>query len=71
MTGPPGAADALPHHILPAAAVLAGLAWPIADAVQLSAYDWPLGTDWSTARWVGLEAWRHAALAAGVDLDGA
>ena len=44
-------------YILPAAAVmLAGLAWPIADAVRLSFYDWPLGTDWSTARWVGLEA---------------
>jgi multiple sugar transport system permease protein len=44
-------------YILPAALVmLAGLAWPIADAVRLSFYDWPLGTDWSTARWVGLEA---------------
>jgi len=44
-------------YILPAAAVmLAGLAWPIADAVRLSFYDWPLGTDWATARWVGLEA---------------
>ena len=44
-------------YILPAAAVmLAGLAWPIADAVRLSFYDWPLGTDWSAARWVGLEA---------------
>ena len=36
--------------------MVAGLAWPIADAVRLSFYDWPLGTDWSTARWVGLEA---------------
>jgi multiple sugar transport system permease protein len=44
-------------YILPAALVMvAGLAWPIADAVRLSFYDWPLGTDWSTARWVGLEA---------------
>lgn len=44
-------------YILPAVLVmLAGLAWPIIDAVRLSLYDWPLGTDWSTARWVGLEA---------------
>lgn len=44
-------------YILPAVAVmLAGLAWPIVDAVRLSFHDWPLGTDWSTARWVGLEA---------------
>lgn len=44
-------------YILPAAVVmLAGLAWPIADAVRLSFYDWPLGTDWTSARWVGLEA---------------
>lgn len=44
-------------YILPAVAVmLAGLAYPIADAVRLSFYDWPLGTDWSAARWVGLEA---------------
>ena len=45
-------------YILPAVVVmLAGLAYPIADAVRLSFYDWPLGTDWSSARWVGLEAY--------------
>jgi len=44
-------------YILPAVLVMvAGLAYPIADAVRLSFYDWPLGTDWATARWVGLEA---------------
>ena len=37
--------------------MLAGLVYPIADAVRLSFHDWPLGTDWATARWVGLEAY--------------
>lgn len=44
-------------YVLPAVLVMvAGLAYPVVDAVRLSFYDWPLGTDWSTARWVGLEA---------------
>jgi multiple sugar transport system permease protein len=45
-------------YVLPAVLVMAvGLAWPIVDAVRLSFYDWSLGTDWSTARWAGLEAY--------------
>lgn len=44
-------------YIAPAVLVmLAGLALPIADALRLSFYDWPMGTDWDSARWVGLEA---------------
>lgn len=44
-------------YIAPAVLVmLAGLVLPIADALRLSFYDWPMGTDWETARWVGLEA---------------
>jgi multiple sugar transport system permease protein len=44
-------------YIAPALAVMAvGLLLPIADALRLSLYDWPMGTDWSTARWVGLSA---------------
>lgn len=47
-------------YILPAVLVMAaGLAYPIVDAVRLSFYDWPLGTDWSSARWAGLEAFRE------------
>jgi len=45
-------------YVLPAALVMAvGLALPIADALRLSLYDWPLGTDWASARWVGLQAY--------------
>ncbi|WP_010105756.1 carbohydrate ABC transporter permease [Verminephrobacter aporrectodeae] len=44
-------------YILPALLVmLAGLVYPIANAVQLSFYDWPMGTDFDTARFVGIEA---------------
>jgi multiple sugar transport system permease protein len=44
-------------YIAPAVLVmLAGLVLPIADALRLSFYDWPMGTDWDSARWVGLEA---------------
>ncbi len=45
-------------YILPAVLVmLAGLAYPIVDAVRLSFYEWPMGTDFaSTARFVGFEA---------------
>lgn len=44
-------------YILPAVLVMAvGLAYPIVDAVRLSFYDWPLGTDWADARWIGLRA---------------
>lgn len=44
-------------YILPAVLVmLAGLVYPILSAVQLSFYDWSLGTDFDTARFIGLEA---------------
>ena len=45
-------------YVAPAVAVMvAGLLLPILDAVRLSLYDWPLGTDWEQARFVGLEAY--------------
>jgi len=45
-------------YVLPAVLVMAvGLALPIADALRLSLYDWPLGTDWMSARWVGVQAY--------------
>ncbi|MEO9102812.1 MAG: sugar ABC transporter permease, partial [Burkholderiaceae bacterium] len=45
-------------YILPAVLVMiAGLALPIVDAVRLSFYDWPMGTDFaSTAKFVGFDA---------------
>ena len=45
-------------YILPAVLVMiAGLAYPIIDAMRLSLYDWPLGTDFaSSAKFVGLDA---------------
>ena len=44
-------------YILPAVLVmLAGLMYPILSAVQLSFYDWSLGTDFETARFVGVDA---------------
>src|SRR6218665_2579174 len=53
-------------YILPAVLVmLAGLMYPILSAVQLSFYDWSMGTEFDTARVVGL-----AALRASVDVDG-
>jgi multiple sugar transport system permease protein len=46
-------------YVLPAVAVMvAGLLWPILDAFRLSFYDWPMGTDWSTARFIGLDSFR-------------
>src|SRR6218665_3729957 len=44
-------------YILPAVLVmLAGLMYPILSAVQLSFYDWSMGTEFDTARFVGLDA---------------
>lgn len=44
-------------YILPAVLVmLAGLVYPILSAVQLSFYDWSLGTDFDSARFIGLQA---------------
>lgn len=44
-------------YILPAVLVmLAGLVYPILSAVRLGFYDWPLGTDFDSARFVGFQA---------------
>src|SRR6218665_3910313 len=44
-------------YILPAVVVmLAGLMYPILSAVQLSFYDWSMGTEFDTASFVGLDA---------------
>lgn len=44
-------------YVLPAVLVmLAGLMYPILSAVQLSFYDWSLGTPFETARFVGFDA---------------
>lgn len=44
-------------YVLPAVLVmLAGLMYPILGAVQLSFYDWSMGTRFDTARFVGLAA---------------
>ena len=45
-------------YVLPAVLVMAfGLAYPIVDAVRLSFFDWPMGTDFaSTAKFVGFDA---------------
>ena len=47
-------------YILPAVLVmLAGLLYPIVSAVQLSFYDWSLGTEFDTARFVGFDAFKE------------
>lgn len=47
-------------YILPAVLVMvAGLLYPIISAVQLSFYDWSLGTDFDTARFVGFDAFKE------------
>lgn len=55
------AARLIPYaYIAPAVLVmLAGLAYPIANAFHLSLYDWGMGTPWTTARWIGLESYRE------------
>lgn len=47
-------------YILPAVLVMvAGLLYPILDAVRLSFFDWPMGTDFATtAQYIGLAAYR-------------
>jgi multiple sugar transport system permease protein len=51
-------ARATPYiYIAPAVIVMiAGLLWPILTAGKLAFFDWGMGTPWSTARWVGIEA---------------
>lgn len=45
----------------PAAAVMAAAClYPVLTSLQLSFYDWSMGTPWSEARWVGLEAFVRA-----------
>lgn len=45
-------------YVLPAVLVmLAGLMYPILSAVQLSFYDWAMGTPFETARFVGVDAY--------------
>jgi len=45
----------------PAAAVMAAAClYPVLAALQLSFYDWSMGTPWSQARWVGIEAFVRA-----------
>lgn len=44
-------------YVLPAVAVMfAGLFWPILKALELSFFDWGMGTPWQSARWAGLDA---------------
>ena len=44
-------------YIAPAVILLiAALVYPIGKATELAFYDWPMGTPWETAKWVGLES---------------
>lgn len=44
-------------YIAPALAImLAALVLPIVDAARLGFYDWGMGTPWSSAKWIGWEA---------------
>jgi multiple sugar transport system permease protein len=61
MVGAARLARLVPYaYIAPAVVVMvAGLAYPIVEAFHLSLYDWGMGTPWTTARWIGLEAFRE------------
>lgn len=61
MTQPTGGARLarlVPYaYIAPALAImLAALVLPIIDAARLGFYDWGMGTPWSSAKWIGWEA---------------
>ena len=44
-------------YLGPAVAVMAvACLYPLLSALQLGFYDWSMGTPWSEAKWVGLEA---------------
>lgn len=44
-------------YVGPAAAVMAvACLYPLISALQLGFYDWSMGTPWSQARWVGMDA---------------
>jgi multiple sugar transport system permease protein len=46
--------------IAPAVLVMAvALVVPVAEAVNLSFFNWGMGTKWESARWIGLEAYRE------------
>ncbi len=48
-------------YVAPAVLVMAaGLFYPIAQAFNLSLYDWALGTPWETAKFIGAESFRSA-----------
>ena len=52
-------AKAVPFiYVVPAVLVMAfGLAYPIVDAIRLSFFDWPMGTDFAdTARFIGFDS---------------
>jgi multiple sugar transport system permease protein len=54
---------AVPYlYIAPAAVVLAAAAvYPLALSAELAFYEWGLGTPWSSARWLGFEAYTRMA----------
>lgn len=48
-------------YVGPAALIMAAAClYPVISAFQLGLYDWSLGTPWSEARWVGLDAFVSA-----------
>ncbi|MBV7455703.1 sugar ABC transporter permease [Acidovorax sp. sif1233] len=48
-------------YVGPAAAIMAAAClYPVISAFQLGLYDWSMGTPWSAARWVGLDAFSAA-----------
>ncbi|BEP93110.1 sugar ABC transporter permease [Acidovorax sp. A79] len=48
-------------YVGPAAAIMAAAClYPVISAFQLGLYDWSMGTPWSAARWVGLDAFAAA-----------
>ena len=48
-------------YVAPAVLIMAaGLFYPIAQALNLSLFDWALGTPWDSAKFVGLESFRDA-----------
>lgn len=48
-------------YLGPAVAIMAAAClYPVFSAIQLGLYDWSMGTPWSDARWVGLDAFVSA-----------
>jgi len=47
-------------YVAPAVAVLlAAAVYPLALSTELAFYEWGLGTPWSAAKWIGLDAYRQ------------